>query len=290
MTLAVTLMATGSLWAQQTYTITLKKLEKGDVTQYTRRDVNTTTVRVSVDDQVLPEQKHVEEELNTFKSTVIDTGKSRRPASQRRQYERAISKKDGNESRYVYHGKGVVIEKKGEKYVFIMDGGRELSEADATALTKEFNAKKSELDLEEAILPKKLVSVGESWKIDMKPIVADLDNSGSLRFDPNRATGTGKLTKVYRQSTRQFGVMEIKLDLPIKAMMQGDKEVAADPGSKATMTITFDACIDGSVHVGTMNMKLNVQLNATTMATEGRTKISVLVTGTMQDSRKEASK
>jgi hypothetical protein len=112
------------------------------------------------------------------------------------------------------------------------------------------------------MMPKNAVKMNDEWKIDMKDVTKKLGSGDEMELDADKAKGTGKLVKVYMKDGKQFGEIQINLELPIKSIGKGEK---ASEGSKVTVNGTLDVCIDGSSYAGTAKLKSQVMLTAMPM-------------------------
>src|SRR5581483_9656401 len=121
---------------------------------------------------------------------------------------------------------------------------------------KEFSAKKQATD--EDFLPGKPVKVGDGWTIDVGKVAGELGESGMV-IDEKKSAAAGKLTKVYDKGGKKFGVIEVTMELVV-TKLKGAQEVPLKDGSKLTITLTLDGCIDGSeaTGAGKMTMKGNL--------------------------------
>lgn len=165
----------------------------------------------------------------------------------------------------------ITVAKKDGKYTFTADG-KELGDF-AKTLDEEFN-KPADEPTNKDFLPGKAVKAGDSWKIDTTKFVKSL--SEKVPVDAKAATMTGKLLKTYQQNGARFGTIEMKADFPITGLGPNAPPVKT-AGIK--MTLTADACIDGTVAdeklktllrfdvvVDTKDVKLNI--NADGVITE----------------------
>jgi hypothetical protein len=165
----------------------------------------------------------------------------------RRQYEKAQETKDGKTTDLPYQGKTVLIEKKNDQYHFRIEGGQELTGKDAESLSREFGSHTSfrvDTPAFGRALPRKAVAAGASWKPDLEAVSKDLAQGG-IEVDVARATGSGKLGKVYQKDGHPFGVMELELELPVQAINFGAQRIVMAPNSRLSLAVKLDGCIDG---------------------------------------------
>jgi hypothetical protein len=205
------------------------------------------------------------EEMKTksvvYTEEVLENSGNNKAANKlKRIYEKAVTGKDGKDTKMALDGKTIVIEKKGDKYAFTEDGNDLTGEA-RTILDSEFNNGdlKNKGDF---FLPKNPVKVGESWKIYTADIQKMIAPSGGT-LDKDKTTMKGTLIKVYKKDQEQFGIMELVLDSPITGLGPMTPLVIKD--AKLTMKITADICINGSIPDGTMTNKYKSVINGTVM-------------------------
>ena len=146
----------------------------------------------------------------------------------------------------------ITIAKADGKYTFTA-AGKELGDA-AQALDAEFNKPAGE-PTNKDFLPGKAVKVGDTWKVDTAKFVKSLGEKMAL--DEKKATMTGKLLKTYPQNGAQFGTLEFKADFPIASLGEG-----APPLKSASfkLTLTVDACIDGTAAAEKSKTLLNLSI------------------------------
>jgi hypothetical protein len=240
--------------AQETYTIKIKKSAQGETTLAEKKEHSTEQVKIADNNgNVLKEEDKKHSQHFAFKETILEKkAGATRPTRIKRHYDTATVTENGDKKTLPYQGKTVLIEKKGARYTFKIEGGEELTGDDAKQLSDEFN-KKGKLDeetFEKMFLPGKAIKVGESWKIDPQLIAKGLQEEGKMELDAAKTKATGTLTKAYKKDGKQFGVIVLKVDVTPKAFGEGGKNVALQPGAKMTIEFTVDTCIDGTSATG----------------------------------------
>jgi hypothetical protein len=264
LTLAAVLATTVPAQAQL-YDIKIRKSAQGDVMlmEKTGTEENKTILQDNTGKDVMDLSQPKKTHHYVFTETVVAKAAGADKATKlTRKYTKAESSEGGKDGTLPYQGKTVLIEKKGEKYEFRIEGGGELTGKDAEALDKEFNGKdKGGPDFEKMILPNKKVAVGESWKIDTEPLLKEMAKSGELVPDPTKFTMSAKLTKAYTKDGRQFGVIRLEWNMGMKGVGGGGKSIPVDPAkNKMTVTADLDICIDGSASVGTMTASMAIDM------------------------------
>jgi len=260
----VCLLALPALAPAQTYEIKIKRSATGDKGRTAKEETtNTKMILKGPDGKVLMENAEKGSESFTYVEEVLEQDKEMKSTRLRRAYEKAQVTKGDKTTTLPYQGKTVLIEKKGEKFAFSVDG-KELAGEDAQALTKEFNEKKGdERDFEKILLPRKAVGINDTWQIDLAAFLKLFGDNEDFDVDAARSSGTGKLLRAYRKDGRQFGVVEITMDMPIKSFGKGDAKATLDPGAKFKITFVLDACIDGTASSGTMKATMEMTARGT---------------------------
>jgi hypothetical protein len=168
------------------------------------------------------------------------------PAKMKRTYEKAVIGKDGNTTKLPIEAKTVLIEKKGDKYVFTVDG-ETLTGESLKMLESEFN-KVDTMDSQDFFLPKKPVKPGDTWKVDVADVVKSAGDSG-LILDKEKATANATLTKAYKKDQAQFGIVDFKFEAPITSHRQKSPLIIQE--GQTTLKAVVDCCLDGSSATGT---------------------------------------
>jgi hypothetical protein len=258
LTLLCTLVLPTLVLAQEKYTIKLKHSTQGEVTMNTREETKKEAITVTgADGNVLQEKTQTSIDINKYKEEIIEKTAGQRTTKAKRSYSESTRKTDDAMEQRSYHGKVVDIERKGDDYLFTVDG-KELPAAEAGDLANSFNAKKpTDEEVDKLLLPSKPVAVGDSWDIDAKLFVKQLGGDEKLAksFDAEKAKASGKLTKAYKTDGRQHGVVEFTISIPMKAL---EGEHPCRDGSKMDLTMVVDGCIDGTVQPESATMTMKV--------------------------------
>lgn len=284
-------VTTGTGLAQEAVTIKLRERGNGDAA-VVKRSENVVTKMTVTDGagQVVLDNRELKTEIAEYTETILKREPGKLPTKLTRAYTKAQSGKDKKLDDLALAGKTVVIEKKGDKYGFTYKDGGELDGSALAALKKDFGKKTdSSAEIEKLVLPKSAVKPGESWKIDMAKIVAEIAKDGGMDLDTAKATGKGTLVKAYKKDGRQFGVMAFKMDVPIVSIGKGQGQLKFAAGAKITLDLTFDVCIDGTSETGEMKMTMKMGGNATFPSAPGAT-ANMDVTVTVTQGQQEAAK
>ncbi len=248
----------GPVWGQddKTYTIKIKKAAKGLVEQTEKTENTTEHMKVADNNgNALKDETKKKSFHYIYRQTVLEMKPGvEKPTKLKRQYEKAVVTEEGKTTKLPYEGKMVLIEKKDGRYTFRIEGDEELTGEDAKRLDEEFNKKKeiSEKELERLVLPPGPVKVNETWKIDPKNLIKAF-RLESMELNLEKSTATGKLTRAYRKTRRQFGVIALQVVLFPKGVNKDGMTIPLQPNSKIELGVTIDACIDGSSATGSMS-------------------------------------
>jgi hypothetical protein len=275
-----------------THTIKIKKSAKGDVTKVEDVDESTTAV-VATDGAgtKLVDQKEKTSKTNIYQETILEKKEGDdKSTSIKRAYEKARNlPKDGKEETRVYEGKTVLIDKKGDKYQFMIEGGKEITAKEAEDLDKSFNKKgPTDEEMEQYLLPGKAVKVGESWKIDADKMLKELmkdEKETVIAFDSAKTEASGKLLEVYEKNGHKFGKMTFAISATLKEFSAGGMKFKVRDGSKMAMDIQFDVCIDGGEGSGVLKMEMKMTLNADLPTPDGK-EVNMMVDGKSTMTRK----
>jgi hypothetical protein len=291
--LAALALLPASAPAQETYRIVLKQPGKDEHALYRR--VERVRIEVEAGDGKDKDKQHREEKgLDlAFREQVLQPPSG--PGDKgnlRRHYSRAQRIQNGQQRTLRYEGRTLLIEPKGKggRYTFRtwvdgadMNGSEELDE--------EFNGKMPQLpSLGNAwLLPREAVRVGESWKIDPAPFLKILAKPSELTIHADRATGVGKLVRAYRKDGRQYGVLDLRIEVSPKSI-SADKVTVKLKSGKWTFRLLLDGCIDGSSTAYRLKGGMEATLKGT-LAEEGmREEVRLRLRSDVFESRQEAGK
>jgi hypothetical protein len=183
---------------------------------------------------------------------------------------------DGNTKKLPIEGKTVLIEKKGDKYSFTVDG--KAVEGDSLKLLdEEFN--KPDQDVRDAMLPKKPIKPGETWKIDPEELIRALGKDGAT-FAKDKVSAGGTLVKAYMKEGKQFGVLELVFEAPITGL--GEKSQLTIKEGRLVMKLTGDGCIDGTAATGKSIAKMSLGFTGTTMGIDLKAAVESTENRTME--------
>jgi hypothetical protein len=248
---------------EPTYTIKIKKAAAGQTEHVDKMEQSTERLKI-VDNNgnAVKEEDKKTGHHYVYQQTILEKKPGAMKATRlKRKYEKASVTQGGETTRLRYEGKNILIEKKGDHYVFLLEGDEQLTGEDAKQLDKEFNKKTdiTEAELEKLVLPPGPVKVNESWKVDPAPLTKVLEG---MELNLEKTTATAKLTRAYRKDRRQFGVIVLQLNLVPKGMNKDGMTFAFQPNSKITLHVTIDGCIDGSSTTASMSFTGDMAIEA----------------------------
>jgi len=279
--------------AEEVYSIKLREADKG-VTVFVEK-TETISEKSNVTDatgKALRDKDEKGMEESVYHETILEKPADRKsPTRLQRRYDKAAVKTGDKVQTQPYQGKTVIIEEKDARYRFRIEGGDELTGDSASYLDMEFNrAGHRALDWNKLLLPGHEVKVGASWQIDTQALARQWEKGIDIEIDAAKTTASGTLRRVYQKDGRRFGVLELSLELPLTAFTRARK-LPLLPGSRMTVHMTADACIDGSVDTCVMEGSMRMNVTANLPAKDGtQTKLTLAVESTSKETRKEEAK
>jgi hypothetical protein len=281
----VGLIAAAAPLRNDSYTIKIKKSAQGDISKQEKQETDLSSFKLEgPDGKVLQDKKEERSVTQAYKETILAKEKGKKATKLRREYTRAAVKTGDKETTLPYEGKTVLIEKKEGKYHFTLEDGKELTGKDAELLNRSFNKggdDSEDEDMQKAFLPNKPVKQGDAWKIDAEAMTKAFEKGTSqpLPVDKEKAKGEGKLLRAYKKGDREYGDIDIDLDIPLKGDFPLGKGQTApiQSGSKMTMKVQLkNVCIDGTTSDGTSDVTFDMDLGATFKGPDGKEyKISI---------------
>jgi hypothetical protein len=245
----------------KTYEVKIKQLAAGDFHRVEKSEESEAhIVLTNAAGKVQQEDSDKGGHAYVYKETILEKPEGAARARRlKRHYEKASLTSNGKTKSLPLEGKTVLIEKKGERFTFRVDGGDKLSAEDAGPLEQEFNKKKDRDDFEKLFLPKRPVKVGETWEVDRAVVNKGLLQDRDMEIFPEKTKASATLQRVYKKDRHQFGVLLLKLEVVPRAYHKAGKRLPVRPGAKLDLEITIDGCIDGSLATGTGKIKLSIQ-------------------------------
>jgi hypothetical protein len=256
----VLLLRAGGVGAQESYTIRLKGAGEGETTCY--EDTLTAEMRsrqVNALGGAGPEHRERTVRCTNYRETLLQIDPAtRQPLRFRRECERATLEVNGKGSVLPFHGKSFVVERGAAGCRVQFEGTTPPAEF-VRELEQGFG-RKPDADPLQGMLPRKAVQVGETWTFDPRALLIAWPKPPQVRVDHAKATGTGKLARVYRQGERLFGVLEFQVEAPVVGVEWGSRHAEPQEGTRLAVRLTVDGCIDGGA--GTFALQMVDELTA----------------------------
>ncbi len=244
----------GIVWGQESCAIRLKPAGEGETTRY--EDTLTTEMRTRQVDSsgyVVADRRDHSVRRAVYTETLQELdGATQQPKRLRRQCEKATLEVNGKGMCLPYHGKSFVVER-GAEGCRVRFEGDPPSQEFVRQLEAGFRDKKDASPLP-GMLPAQGVQVGESWAFDPRPLLTAWPKPPQVCVDLEKAKGTGKLIRTYRQGERLFGVLEFRAEAPVGGVTVGSRQATVAPGAKLEVAVDVEACIDGSASTCTLRL------------------------------------
>jgi hypothetical protein len=276
----------GPVLAQQAYTIRIKEPgpNEGRAVGFSQSTVSSTRLTAENGAVLLDQSRSLVYQASFRERVLQRRAGERKPTKLRRAYDKAVAIQDGKEEPLPYQGKTLTIEKN-KSYTFKPDGGEALTGPAALWLEREFN-RGEVFDPQQLLLPKQPVRLNETWQLDLAGLARDLETATGMQIDGKTSTGTGQLTRVYQKEGRTFGVLTLKMELPIRSVGQGKEAIRMNPGSRVVMEATLDVCIDGTSVAGTNRSTFTASFNSTVPTGDGKkAQLTGSIRGIIQETR-----
>jgi hypothetical protein len=248
--------------ADDTYTLKLYESKKGDKIVHEKREEGTTTIdfiaggmKKNLESPNGSKEKYTQEILEKKAG-------DKRPTKLTRTYTVAEKVEKGEPVKLAYADKTVLIEKKGDKFTFSIDG-KELSDMEAGDLVRQFDKKDDEPQNQD-LLPSEAIKVGGTWTVPADKSEKMFKSLGekTMKLDLKKSKIEGKLVKVYKKDGAQYGVLELTITAFITEIELGGEFVKTADTSKMVMKGVIDTCIDGSVDFEDSTLEVNVTIAA----------------------------
>jgi hypothetical protein len=288
--------------AQPSYRITLKEPDNGTAALYRklmRFRMAVTVARDRTGARFLSDEQALD---IVYLETLLEKPTGANPPKKlQRRYLRGERTTKGGPQPLSLVGQTLLIDKPDGYYRFRTADGKTLDRpsantlaeaASANALYEEFHGELPRLPRLGAawLLPKIAVKVGESWSIDPGDFVGSLFGTKMMKLEPGQASGKGRLLRAYQTDGRQHGVLEFRIEVPIKSFDLVPLR-DAPKANKLVFRMVVDACIDGSRHAYRLKGSLECEFLGDIEADSGIIgSIRGRVQGDYFESRQEADK
>lgn len=274
----------------QEYAIKLAKPGPGDQFQVKVDNATETDFKLlDAGGQAVMEKKETKGHTLIFRETGVERGAAGGDLVKlKRSYKKAQRTIDGDRRTLPFQGETVLIEKKGDAFIFQIEGGETVEGDDAKELHEEFN-KGAVGKLFELFLPKKTVKVNEAWKFDVGLLVKEFTKDGKIEIDPAKSTGSGKLLKAYQKNGKQFGVLELTVTMAVTHLINDGNKTPTKQG-KIVIKLETDGAIDGSLDQSQMKATFDGDIRGEINANGMDFGLEVTIRGTVDEKRTPVSK
>ncbi len=208
-------------------------------------------------------------ETMAFVETILAKMPGEKATQLRREYTAAVlDQGEGKKKTLAFQGKKLLIERKEGGYEFRFEGGDLLEGESVDFLKNEFQMSDDLADPDTLLRPKKPVKVGETWMLDMAPIAKNYARTTPVPLDQAKARGQGKLVKVYPKDGREFALIEVEIEIPLKVGPQGAMTVME--GSKLSLKQKVDGAFDGKLGTQVFESHMNLDIEGMLDAGKGK--------------------
>jgi hypothetical protein len=249
--------------AQDAITIKIATPKPGDRSKITVEEKTTTKTAFKVGGNEQSKDEVKTRSLVYVDEAIENPTNSRRPTKLKRTYQKALVTKDGQKLNLPVEGKTVLIEKRGAKYAFTVNG-KGVAGDTLRILEDEFN-RPGQTEVRDIMFPKTPVKPGEAWKVDAKELARALGEQGPT-FAEGGIRAEGRLVKAYQKNGKQFGVIEFDFAAPLTGL--GPKAPVDVKEGKMVMKLSGDGCLDGTLATGKSTIKMSLDLTGSTMGVD----------------------
>ena len=207
------------------------------VTVATKSDLKMSIKAIAPDGTVLVDEKENSSEDVMYSETTREK-KGDRGSRFTRVYMTAKDTDNGTAKNRPYAGRTVEFDREGEDNRVTVSGV-ELSKEQLDELISDLSERFGG-NADDFLLPEKPVAVGESWTVDVEPLVNELEAGDD--FDVEKSSGTAKLSRIYSRDGKRFGVIDADINLVTNAI----GEMNLDKPTPLEFHISMDGALDGS--------------------------------------------
>ncbi|MHC4605803.1 MAG: hypothetical protein ACYTAF_02575, partial [Planctomycetota bacterium] len=176
-------------------------------------------------------------------------------------FHKAVRLESGKPASCGFSGKTVLATRGGDgSWSFRYDGGDAIEGEDVTSIRQMLDRgsgqKLGGMSTIRMFVPKTPVGIGESWKPDMKAVIAELMKEGSqVRFDEEASGGALTLTSVEKRGAVEFARVEGTVELAVVALsgMGFEKPIPMK------LTVDLNLCSGGALPDGRMDLKVEMK-------------------------------
>lgn len=259
--------------ADEAFWIKFKELTAGQTGSYVVLDSSDVDVQVDgLRGRVLVHHHSKIQGSYYFWERIEERRPGEAPLRSLRGYSAAKLNVDGEQTILAMEGKRVQIDRRGARPTYVIEGmthpvrrQREFVDAE---LTDDFHVT--------PYLPNRPVRVNEVYAIDGKPLSTQISVSApGVELELNRVEARGWLAAVYDNQGHRFGRIVTDVRVPVNAFTNDGARFALVQSERLTLQSTFDICIDGTAHAGTIRTVPHLSVNSQNL----RFNVRVVVTG-----------
>jgi hypothetical protein len=245
--LTILLAVPVSASAQEAYTLKLPAAAKGDVSrvEFSMRQSFRLLKLDAFGNEIRDDLNEATSGL-TYVDTILDqvAGQTTRF---RRNFERVVQSANGSDPIPMpCHGKTVLVEVKDGTTQVTWEGGESVPDGFARQMEAVLKGSKENFAAFSRVdpLPGLPVKVGETWTVNISNLVSDCEAKHGCQV--TGASGSATLQKVEKRGDSLFAVMLVKVQVPLKCIVQGERRISLQDGCGMTWESTYNFCIDGT--------------------------------------------
>jgi hypothetical protein len=250
----------------EAYTLRLKPPGAGETTRY--EDTLTTEMTTRQGEAAGEPLRDHSVRRAVYRETVLERDPGGQVKRFRRQCDAATLQLNKKENLLPFHGRAFTVERGPQGCRVQFEG--QPPPADFVRQLEEGFGRKKDVNPLEGMLPGKAVKVGETWLFDPRPLLEAWPKPVQVRTDLAKASGTGKLGKVYQRDGRRFGVLEFRVEVPVVGVDYGPRPASLEPGARLAFSLSADACIDGTASTFALRMQDELRVQVRIPGPQGR--------------------
>jgi hypothetical protein len=109
-----------------------------------------------------------------------------------------------------------------------------------------------------------------------------------MRIDASKSSGRAELTRIYEQDRHRFAEVDAAIILATTGVVQGTTSRPLQPGSRITLLLKINGCIDGSAEVTTVDVRMEMNTSAFSKAENSAPgMVRVQLESTIHEQRRE---
>jgi hypothetical protein len=268
---------------EKTVKFKFKELAKGEVVKMEILDEGENSLIHFLDDkETKNENKKMWSKDIYFETLLEKAGDGEEKNCVLRKYEEARFLKEGKKVSRVYNGENVLIEKKGDRFKFRIEAGKELTGQEAEALDLEYNVREflRTLRFDSPLVSGMEIKVGKPLEWDGSNLLKLLNLDSDL--DSEGLKCAFEVLEVYEKRGRKFAKSKIEMEAPITKFGPKNRKIKVAEGGKMKLHVQIDGCVDGTSHEEIRRVEVSMNFATTTdvRGKELKSVSSIKLTGT----------